>query len=281
MSLGLISLFTCIYFFVVIKDINYVLSLFPNIKTFPSYTKEAIFNAYMHIRLPYLTYEGGNWSGLIYDLFYFSSITFYTIGYGDILITGFPRIIAIIEGAFGVGSSAVFISYLLFLYTKSNLTFEKIKLRLNLGYEVLWIQLKRKQGFKRILSFKDIYQFYGTVTIIDKNDKLIDYNFQGDKELLNFLKEFSIQWFFPKNDILPLEYLFRFSLYLYTALLYTKTSYKYNFYNISLTSFDIKSFYKNITQIFGDDKKYEVLDYEIVKNVNNVYYYLQENIYKY
>ena len=54
---------------------------------------------------------------LIFKSFYFSGITLLTIGYGDILpITDFTRVVAIVEGASGIGIISLSITYLLSVY---------------------------------------------------------------------------------------------------------------------------------------------------------------------
>ncbi|MEP7037889.1 MAG: ion channel [Acidobacteriota bacterium] len=54
---------------------------------------------------------------LIFKAFYFSGITLLTIGYGDILpITDTTRVVAIVEGASGIGIISLSITYLLTVY---------------------------------------------------------------------------------------------------------------------------------------------------------------------
>jgi hypothetical protein len=54
---------------------------------------------------------------LIFRAFYFSGITLLTIGYGDILpISGFARIVAVVEGASGIAIITLSITYLLTVY---------------------------------------------------------------------------------------------------------------------------------------------------------------------
>jgi len=53
----------------------------------------------------------------ILQAFYFSGVTLLTIGFGDILpVTGFTRVVAIIEGIFGIGVISLSITYLLTVY---------------------------------------------------------------------------------------------------------------------------------------------------------------------
>jgi hypothetical protein len=52
-----------------------------------------------------------------FQAFYFSGITFLTIGYGDVVpVTGFTRIIAIVEGFCGIAILSLSITYLLTVY---------------------------------------------------------------------------------------------------------------------------------------------------------------------
>lgn len=54
---------------------------------------------------------------LVFKAFYFSGITLLTIGYGDILpITDTTRVVAIVEGASGIGIISLSITYLLTVY---------------------------------------------------------------------------------------------------------------------------------------------------------------------
>lgn len=54
------------------------------------------------------------------DALYFSGSSFWTIGFGDVVATGWTRAIVVVEGATGLGLLAVVISYLPVLYQSFN-----------------------------------------------------------------------------------------------------------------------------------------------------------------
>lgn len=136
------------------------------------------------------------------DIFYFSSMTFFTIGYGDITLNGFARIFPIIQSAFGVGFTAVFISLLVIKYSTAidENTIEIIKSKINSGFKVLNINKSDVKCIKVILispdwSFNEAYSLY------------------KDSSVIKFLEAFKIsEWKFKNNS--NLIYYNKFKLYL-------------------------------------------------------------------
>ncbi|MGI6093752.1 MAG: potassium channel family protein, partial [Negativicutes bacterium] len=139
------------------------------------------------------------------DMFYFSAMTFFTVGFGDVTIKGALRILPVLESFIGVFFTSVFIALIIIQYQeekadkRDNLTdWDLLKIYLHRGYDILdSSQEVAKQGKK------DVCIYHITLGCVDKGEKnltfIIDLN--REKKYLRYIKKVIEQFRVNKDTV--------------------------------------------------------------------------------
>ncbi|WP_170292145.1 stalk domain-containing protein [Heliobacterium mobile] len=72
-----------------------------------------------------------------FDFFYFSAMTFFTVGYGDISINGIWRFIPILEAFAGVMTNAIYVGILIYQLSAKSDNYEILSVAISNGWKVI------------------------------------------------------------------------------------------------------------------------------------------------
>lgn len=218
-----------------------------------------IINKFFHIKsLNFLNYQHQQYLVFI-DLFYFSSSTFFTVGYGDMTLTGLSRIFAILESLVGVSFTAIFVSLTIIKYTTPDPKQEVIKLKISRGWDVLNLRKQDKTIKILLLSECNIKENYQVVY---------------EPDFLELLYSFKTKWDFNPNDLATLNnQLLRFCIYLYEEMSNSglKMSHKILVHYLKKTEINLQELSSNLADLLQDKDEVNKLDSDVT---NNCYFVL-------
>ncbi|NMM61193.1 two pore domain potassium channel family protein [Clostridium sp. P21] len=226
-SMLIIFIFAFFYMTVVLVDIQNFKHQYPNLLSALDITKEKkqeIFNGFLHIKGINVSDYKGSFILFFLDLLYFSSMTFFTVGYGDITVVGIVRIVSILEGFLGVAMTGIIISMVLSNSIEMSKKEDRLRMFIFRGYDILYFEktsfnkglgLSLLEVFSEKLSTKmfkkynkDLYH----VHLIDSNGKvaMIHYINLNDEARETFEK-FEITWDFIDYRNKNIEYYYKFA----------------------------------------------------------------------
>lgn len=224
----IVLIFSFIYILVFSFDLSNLNNNCPNILKDSNISieeKQKIFNSYSHFKginvLDYIR----NFPSLIIDMIYFSTMTFFTVGYGDMTIgSGVVRLIPIIEGALGVAMTGIIISMILSNSMEISKNEDTLRMFISRGYDILSLEKTsiESSSFLSIL-FQGLYdkkvqednKYSYNVHLMDPSGGTytiyyINLN-NGTREMF---ENFIIKWDFANYRNHNTEYYYKFAKYL-------------------------------------------------------------------
>lgn len=227
-----ILIFTLFYLIVFVLDMQNFKYQYPNgfsKLNISSVKKQQIIDGFLHIKgINFIGYYGKP-EMFFLDLFYFSSMTYFTVGYGDISAIGIVRIIPIIESAIGVGMTGIIISMILNGYSEMSKKEDVLRMFISRGYDILFFQKPSINEYTFLSIFseylsrikseycnKDKYNIY----LVDNNCKVTKIlNIKLSYESKETFSKFKIAWNFNNYENRNLQY-YKFAQYLKWQLRY-------------------------------------------------------------
>ncbi|MCB2354369.1 potassium channel family protein [Clostridium estertheticum] len=181
--------------------------------------KMGILNKYSHIRgLNFIDYKD-NVSLPFIDLAYFSSMTFFTVGYGDITLIGILRFFPILESFLGVATTGIYISMALSNSTKTDKEEERLNMMISKGNDILCVSKTKISNYYTFFSTKPIEKY--DIYLVDSNNNInVIYNIEFDHEKIEFYHYFIIKWDFKNYKNNDSDYYWKFAKYLSIKLEY-------------------------------------------------------------
>jgi hypothetical protein len=167
-------------------------------------------------------------------------MTFFTVGYGDITLTGICRIFPIIEAALGVGITGVYISLTISKYLNNTSTTNLITIWLQRGWDVL--------------SIKRVENNFFDIALINSANETKSFIIPRNEEFLNLLRGFQIKWGFEKKIEHDFDYYTKFANYIIHILNNSNNelalkSYKFSIINTQEAVSEFHEFLKNLVEI--------------------------------
>lgn len=117
-------------------------------------TTEAQERLFDHLQFNNISLDTENPMLILFDLVYFSAMTFFTIGFGDITVTGLFRVVVMFESFVGVGFTSVYIAFSMNLIKRQYTSNDVLEYRIGKGWEVVNFN-PMKNGTKILLVNQD------------------------------------------------------------------------------------------------------------------------------
>lgn len=218
-SMSIVAVFTVIYMTVFVLDLQNFRHQYPHgfaALNISNEKKQEILNSFLHFKgINFLDYNG-NVKMLLLDLFYFSSMTFFTVGYGDITVSGIVRIIPIVESVLGVAMTGITISMILSNSIEMSKKEDTLRMFIVRGYDILCFQKISIKDLRFLSIFskrknEDVYH----VHLLDSNNKVATiYYIWLPYEAMETFKKFKTEWDFMDCNNRNIEYYYKFAQFL-------------------------------------------------------------------
>lgn len=224
-SMLIILIFSFIYMLVFTLDLQNLNQHYPNgLSTLKEPEKQEVLSKFLHFKgINILDYKG-NYISLFLDLIYFSSMTFFTVGYGDITVSGIVRIIPILESVLGVAMTGIIISMILSDSIELSKKEDELRMFIFRGYDILCFEKTsiKDFGFLSIFSeslyrrkFENDNKNMYNVYLIDSNCKVATIFYVNlDNNTKDMFENFKIIWDFTNYRNHNIEYYYKFVQYL-------------------------------------------------------------------
>lgn len=230
LAILIITMFGGVYFITILYDINITLTnnekLVESIHkykdnkeskeyadTLNALSKEFIKRSHFtNVSLDYLKLgnEGEVLKKYFFDSIYFSAITFFTIGYGDVCPIGVMRLFIIIEGFLGAGFTPIFIA--LALTNEDEISKNK-----NTQKEEEQIRIRLNRGENIVGVFKTKFK-YDKIVLIDKLGVCNRYSLMNiNSSFEDLLEKFQVQYNFSNMEYDRYLY-YSFAIYVNTCM---------------------------------------------------------------
>ncbi|OAA84683.1 potassium channel family protein [Clostridium ljungdahlii] len=228
----LIAVFAIIYILVFVIDLQNFKQKYPNGfngMNISSCEKKEIVNSFLHIKGINISDYNGNFALFFLDLLYFSSMTFFTIGYGDVTVSGIVRIFPIIEGFLGVALTGIIISMILSNLSEMSKKEDMLRMFIFKGYDILFFEKISIEGFHfleifskylaKIKSKRDNKDMYN-IHLMNSNGKITTiFGVRLNYELKEMYEKFRLEWDFVDYRNKNVEYYYKFVQYLRYVLM--------------------------------------------------------------
>lgn len=221
MSLGFIISFMFLYLAIFTYDLQGINEYHAeelNKQGITTEQKIDILNKSTHFKgLDFTYYKKNPWL-LFVDLFYFSSMTFFTVGYGDITVIGASRLFVVIESIFGVANTGIYIAMALSNLNEIDKKEESLNMLINRGNDILCV---RKTEIGNYSIFREKANKNYDIYLVDNQKKMnVIYNIDFNYEKEDFYRYYIMNWDFDSYKNQNSDYYWKFAKYLAIKLKY-------------------------------------------------------------